>query len=119
MHLDGPSFYISPEEDIFLMIPTAEYLVENDHMLARSHTDAGYICRRLLLDGLRALYLKKNEEKCPIFALFVDKKSQQAKITSHSIMLLFISICVLSTMMQGSNRKNEKPKMSCAKGNFC
>lgn len=89
-HLDDEGLHISTEEDILLMIQAADAFVNDDLKPAPFHASTFYCHRKAILDKFHVSHLAQGEEMLPKFVLLFQKKIQQARSITHTIIFLFV-----------------------------
>lgn len=76
---DGPSLYISFQEDIILIIQVEDAFVNNEHKPATFHANTFHRHARALPDELHVHHLKQDQDGVLTFALFFHSMLQQKK----------------------------------------
>lgn len=71
MHVDGPSFYISSDEDTIVMIEAADMFVKNDRNHVLFHASYFYEKGKALTHRRHARHLEKYKQTFSTFALFL------------------------------------------------
>lgn len=89
--LDEQTLYTPSEEYIVLIIQAAAAFVMTKHKPAPLQANDFHSHTRKKHDKFRVRHLEQGEKQFSAFALFLEFKIQQTKITSYSILSLFVS----------------------------
>lgn len=89
-HLADPSFYLSSEKEMLVLIQAAHTFVQNDHNTAPFQASSFSGHGIVLLDEVHVCHLEQDQGRLPYFALYFDIKIQQTKLVSYTIVSLYI-----------------------------